>query len=135
MKVDRPLQVKTLRYGSETVQLYVDMGVGIGGDKWPAADLFAQLVMDPTWKPYFAKLFQNKVVLELGAGTGLNSILIDHCFSPKAIIVTDHESHVDLINKNLESNNCSERTLADALDWCNLSPRPEKCDIVMAFEW
>jgi predicted nicotinamide N-methyase len=79
-------------------------------------------------------MFDGKRVLELGAGTGLNSILIDRIFSPKKVIVTDHESHVALIEKNLENNNCNPRTAAAPLDWCNLGDRPEKNDIVLAFE-
>lgn len=57
-------------YGDGVVNLFVDMGVGIGGDKWPAADVFCKIISDDKWKPYFSTLFRNRTCLELGSGTG-----------------------------------------------------------------
>ena len=37
-------KIVELIYGTETIKLVVDMGVGIGGDKWPAADHFSSLI-------------------------------------------------------------------------------------------
>ena len=61
-----------LNYGGYEVSLFVDMGVGIGGDKWPACDLFCKIITTDEWKPFFSKLFQNKRCIELGSGTGNN---------------------------------------------------------------
>ena len=129
------VKLKTMSYGSETIELFVDMNIGIGGDKWPAAELFGQLVTDERWKPYFSKLFCGKSVVELGAGTGLNSILLDRMFAPRKIVVTDHPSHVELIDRNIKHNQCSAATSAETLDWFAVSSTQEKFDIVMAFEW
>lgn len=129
------MSMKHMVYGAETLHLYVDMSVGIGGDRWPAADLFNQLLTHARWRPLFSKLFENKTVLELGAGTGVNSILIDRLFSPISVIVTDHHSHVHLIQKNLSENKCSDNVEAKPLDWLNLPECGHKADVVLAFEW
>ena len=125
---------RDIRYAEEDIRLFVDMIIGIGGDKWPAAELFCELISHETWKPYFSKLFNGKKVIELGAGTGLNSILIDRMFSPKQVLATDHSSHVGLIQKNIDANQC-KCTTAASLDWCNLNSDTGKCDIALAFEW
>lgn len=129
------LKLKSFTYGSESIELYVDMGVGIGGDKWPAADLFCQIITDSLWRPYFEKLFNGKSIVELGAGTGLNSILIDKLFAPSSLSVTDHSSHVPLVQCNIKKNCCKTRTSVASLDWCNLPQSPLKFDIILAFEW
>lgn len=62
--------VESVAYGEIRMDLLVDMAVGIGGDKWPAADLFCQLCTNSQWKPFFSDLFQGQRCLELGSGTG-----------------------------------------------------------------
>jgi hypothetical protein len=67
--------VESVAYGEIQMVLLVDMAVGIGGDKWPAADLFCQLCTSSQWKVYFSDLFKNQRCLELGSGTGLGFII------------------------------------------------------------
>jgi hypothetical protein len=52
------------------LQLHVDMNIGIGGDKWPAADLFCNLVASDRWRSFFGELFDRKSIVELGSGNG-----------------------------------------------------------------
>ncbi len=60
-----------LQYNAAQIKLYVDMSVGIGGDKWPAAEEFCHLISNPKWTSFFASLFNNKRVIELGSGNGM----------------------------------------------------------------
>lgn len=88
------------------INLLVDMGVGIGGDKWPAADMFCRTLCDNVM--FFESLLSQKSCIELGAGTGMVSILIEKLYSTHSgqLVVTDQESHIGLIDKNLEINEC-----------------------------
>jgi hypothetical protein len=138
-------------YGEGVVNLFVDMGVGIGGDKWPAADVFCKIISDEKWKPFFSKLFLNRTCLELGSGTGnsffvlcdthidvhvfpgLVGILIDQMFKPKQVVITDLEDHMGLITKNVSLNNCTSVSLQE-YDWCRI-PSIGTFDIILVFEW
>ena len=88
------------------INLLVDMGVGIGGDKWPAADMFCRTLCNNVC--FFESLFSGKSCIELGAGTGMVSILIEKLYPghSKQLVVTDQESHIGLIDKNLRINDC-----------------------------
>ena len=59
-----------VHYNGYLINLCLDMSVGIGGDKWPAVDLFCQLITSLEWKDYFFQLFSSKRCIELGSGTG-----------------------------------------------------------------
>ena len=126
----------SLRFSSSlTVDLYVDMAVGIGGDKWPAADQFCHFIA--TEHAYFRNLFEGKSVIELGSGTGLVCILIEKLgLNASEILVTDQESHIQHIHHNLSLNGANRICVAGALDWFCLEDRANKrkFDIVLAFE-
>jgi len=122
------------------VDLMADMGVGIGGDRWPAANLFCDFLSNEKWSDFFTNLFLNKKVIELGSGTGLVSILVSKLFQPRDIIVTDQESHMDLIRCNLDNNSSKEvlnkNCFPQTFDWKNFDrANPTKYDIILAFEW
>lgn len=53
------------------------------------------------WAIQNKHLFRDKNVLELGAGTGLSSLIISKCCSPKSILITDGN---DNVIQNLEEN-------------------------------
>ena len=106
-----------VNYGDHPLRLFLDMGVGIGGDKWPAADMFCSMITLPRWKDFFGHIFQEKRVLELGSGNGVAGILIDKAFSPKEVCVTDLESHVPHIRHNIQLNDCSEIVSGLSYDW------------------
>ncbi len=117
-----------------TVPLFVDMGVGIGGDTWPAAELFCDFVSSNKYYSHFQNLFTDKSILELGSGNGMVSIMLEKCFQPKSIVVTDMESHVSLIDHNLRLNG-SQICVAQSLDWFNIPPDQAKFDVLLALEW
>lgn len=58
-----------------------------------------------------------KSIIELGAGTGLVSILIDKIFTCESIVVTDLNSHIPLIKRNIALNDANCCT-AFPFDWC-----------------
>lgn len=128
-----PGHSEVLKFGNHELNLFLDMGVGIGGDKWPAEEKFCNMLIQPRWKSFWAELFSEKVVLELGAGTGMAGILIDKAFSPIEVIITDQPSHMAHITQNIATNavKCSK---AVTLDWRCLDGAP-RGDIVLAFEW
>lgn len=59
-----------IAFGNIGIKLKVDMRVGIGGDRWPAANLFCNFISQPRWQSFFKDLFKDKAIIELGAGTG-----------------------------------------------------------------
>ncbi len=126
--------VRVMHFGTVDMSIHADMGIGIGGDKWPAAELFCEVISDPRWKDYFRKFFEGKRVVELGAGTGLCGMLIDLMFQPKEVVITDQQSHVDLIARNIALNHCMSCS-ASVLDWCNLGDISVKYDVVLGLEW
>lgn len=126
--------LKSFSYGSTEIELHVNMSIGIGGDKWPAAELFCCMISSSTWQAYFMSLFYRKKVIELGAGTGLAAILVDRLFKPDLVNITDQLSHVDLIKQNISHNRCIN-SVASVFDWLDLPDRCEPYDIVLAFEW
>jgi hypothetical protein len=64
------MSVEKILYNKIEIDLLLDMAVGIGGDKWPAADLFCQLCTSDQWKQWFQQLFDGRRCIELGSGTG-----------------------------------------------------------------
>ncbi len=62
-------------------------------------------------------VFQDQVVLELGAGCGFTGIYISSIV--KEAILTDIPNIVPLISSNIEKNNCSSNVQAVELFWGN----------------
>lgn len=104
-------------YGGCTMKLFLDMGVGIGGDKWPAAENFCSLITSKEYITFFRSLISGRRVLELGSGNGLVGILIDKLFQPKEMCITDHPSHMKHIERNVVQNECESTTFSLAYDW------------------
>jgi hypothetical protein len=63
---------KTVVFNDLELFIRTNMRVGIGGDRWPAATLFSELLTQNRLQKFFENLFDNKVVIELGSGTGLD---------------------------------------------------------------
>ena len=127
----------TISYGEINLKLYVDMRVGIGGDKWPAAELFCSFVSNTvTSKKLFRNQFSGKKILELGSGNGMVAIVMEKSFDLKALIVSDIEQHVDLIHKNLHENNLMVAKAA-VIDWRERenSLINDQFDVIIALEW
>jgi hypothetical protein len=128
-------------YGDSTLRVYLDMGVGIGGDKWPAADMFCNLILQPQWKSFFTGLINGKRVLELGSGNAVVGALIDKSFEPEEVYITDLASHMKHIERNIALNGCNRRTVGVACDW-NATTNAEEAhaglttpfDVILALE-
>lgn len=80
---------RILKYNDVVVTLKLDMSIGIGGDKWPAAELFCNIATNEKFIPSFESLFNGKRIMELGSGTGLCGIVIDKLYKPKEVYVSD----------------------------------------------
>jgi methylase of polypeptide subunit release factors len=119
------------------LRIFVDMGVGIGGDKWPACDMFCDFIEDSKWKKFFSDIFASKRVIELGSGNGLAGILVEKLFEPSEVVITDIDSHVEHIQYNISLNSSVEacRSSSAAFDWFNPPSSMGKFDVVLAFEW
>lgn len=127
-------------YGGCKMHMFLDMGVGIGGDKWPAAENFCTLITSKEWFPFFNGLIADKRVIELGSGNGLVGILLDKLFKPKQVIISDLASHMKHIEHNVGLNKCSQQILTVDYDWkdraADLDPiLQEPFDIILALEW
>ena len=123
-----------LNYGDNvSLKLCTHMAVGIGGDRWPAANKFCELICDKMLNSFYFQLFNDHTVIDLGSGTGLTSIVIDKLFKTSKIIVTDQESHMELIRNNLRINN-TNKCIAKTYDWINRSDIGT-FDVIIALEW
>lgn len=119
------------------IVLSVDMQIGIGGDTWPAAELFCHFLLDSRWFSFFSELFRGKTVLELGSGHALVSILVDKVFDVQEVVVTDLSEYIDLLNMNIVDNACT-RTRAEAIDWTTVDHPQNSAqtfDVILALEW
>lgn len=116
----------------------MDMDVGIGGDKWPAAELFCSYISMPANISFFSDVFRNKSIIDLGSGTGITSILIDQMYEPSEVVITDLESHVPHINYNISLNSSTSRGVSVCngvtLDWFQPDTLNRKFDVIIAFE-
>ncbi len=130
-----PGKTVDVRYYNTTLHLYLDMGVGIGGDKWPAAEKFCHLLAYNGKHAFFGELFNSKTCLELGSGNGIVGILLDKLYQPKQVVITDLESHVEHIRKNLVLNSAETHCSAEALDWKCFSLPFQQFDFIFALEW
>ena len=54
---------------------------------------------------HHSEIFQNKTILEIGAGTGITSIVISKHCHPKKVIATDLDFLHDTLKNNLKRNN------------------------------
>ena len=124
-----------LSYQNQCIVLNVYMGVGIGGDRWPAANVFCEYISSEDHMKFYSSFLESKTVIELGSGTGLVGILISKLFSPLNVVVTDQESHMELIASNLLLNNAS-LCKAETLDWKSIKEQgSRKYDVIVAMEW
>jgi len=83
----------------------------VGFQVWRGSLFMADFVLQ------YKELFQDKTVLEIGAGTGISSIVISKHCNPKEIIVTDLDILMDTLKKNLQRNKVNfENTKLEVLD-------------------
>jgi precorrin-6B methylase 2 len=86
---------------NKTLEIIQDLKFGYAGEVWDSALVFC----NSTKKENFQKMFdfKNKVILELGSGTGICGLFLS-AFEPKKIILTDKKEALELISKNFKLN-------------------------------
>ena len=83
----------------------------VGFQLWRGAFFMADFAI------HHSEIFQNKTILEIGAGTGITSIVISKHCHPKKVIVTDLDFLHDTLKNNLKRNNST--AYAQVLDLNN----------------
>lgn len=102
--------------------------------RWRAAEHLASFVYS------HPERFQNKTVLELGAGLGLVSILLSKMNIARALVATDGDNDtVDLMCKNATINECPFKRLDSAsetgLSLVEQSPAGKSTTMMVAKLW
>ena len=91
------------------LELRCDWGVGIGGGLWAAGLLLSRHIAARSASCYgggeqdggaHSLSMRGKRVLELGSGTGLLGLAVAASCAPAEVVITDLESHCDLIRFN-----------------------------------
>ena len=95
-----------------------DLKYGYAGEVWDAALVLSYFLKNDKTHEYFP--LNNKVILELGAGTGICGLVTTY-FNPNLVILTDKEDNVPILIKNYEANKNSIKTEVRIipLDWNN----------------
>lgn len=107
-----PMFIKEFNIGGMNINIEQEGNVGIGGMVWDAAFIVGR---------FLAKnkdiVFKNvNSIIELGSGTGLVGIAVALMFPDIHITITDHRSHLSLIETNVQCNNLKNVTVRE-LDW------------------
>lgn len=96
---------KHIEFGPISISIDQDSSKGVGGKTWPAAEaLCNHLRYLDTINP---GCFNDKRILELGAGTGLVGLvctLLNNCNSTSRVILTDLDYCLPIIDKNMNIN-------------------------------
>lgn len=116
VKDEKFLERKLKCFGIE-FSILQDLSGELGGSVWDSSLILIHYFENTDDFPL--NFFRGKRILELGAGTGIISIVLSK-LSPSKIIVTDMEKMLPLINENLKKNNCSDNIVeAKQLLWGN----------------
>ena len=117
------------------IKIIEESKYGIAGEIWSSAYLLSSLLIAEKSR----KLMKNKIVLEVGSGTGICGLFAS-LSGAKKVYLTDREDNLGVLIKNYElnkniilENNCEVSILP--LDW-NYSPHfkkiTDKIDIIIA---
>ncbi|KAI2491575.1 hypothetical protein MHU86_22980 [Fragilaria crotonensis] len=91
----------------------------------------ASLVM-ARWMADIAPAFQNKTVVELGAGCGVPGLALAKHGSLQSMLVTDlNPQTVENLRFNVELNNLGHMASASTIDWDDASTWPEPVDTII----
>jgi len=95
------------------LEISQDLNFGYAGEVWDAALSFSN---------YLKKInFENKVILELGAGTAICGLVAAADKGVKKVYLTDKECNLKIIEKNYEINKdllCKDVVIT-GIDWCD----------------
>jgi predicted nicotinamide N-methyase len=116
----RELVIADDPFGDAPVQDTTGLGV------WCASLVMAR------WMADIAPTFQNKTVVELGAGCGVPGLTLAKHDSLQSMLVTDlNPQTVENLRFNVELNNLGHMTSASTIDWDDSSTWPEPVDTII----
>jgi predicted nicotinamide N-methyase len=135
--LSNPLQLSVYRFYSyscddscddstRSVGIREEFGTTLGAHVWDSAVIVLrniQRCMDACLPPRAHESDDKKGfrALELGAGCGLVSIALAQTGLFELIVATDKAPQIDLLERNIASNNCSNLAVALPLDWAEPS--------------
>jgi predicted nicotinamide N-methyase len=127
--MERIIEVENKR-----MTIHQDFEYGYAGEIWDAALVFTYFISKEKAQILFP--LKSKIILELGAGTGICG-LITGLFEPKLIILTDKEENLPLLKKNHQLNKdiMASEVKVLPLDWNNknhYSQIKENIDYIIA---
>jgi len=121
-----------------TLSIRQDFNGELGGTVWDAALVFIKYFENTTEFP--PGFWKGKRVLELGAGTGLVSIVLG--LLGANVVCTDREPLLDLIQKNVVRNRADKHVTPHVLEWgdsatlealkATTSNQPQAFDVIVA---
>ncbi|POM75781.1 Hypothetical protein PHPALM_7067 [Phytophthora palmivora] len=79
-----------------------DWAPGIGGSVWTSGELLAAHL--ELQRDFYRSIFDGARVVELGSGTGYVGLMIAACFKPAHVYLTDLQTHVHCLQRNVERN-------------------------------
>ncbi|KAG6584697.1 putative N2,N2-dimethylguanosine tRNA methyltransferase [Phytophthora cinnamomi] len=79
-----------------------DWAPGIGGSVWTSGELLAAHL--ELQREHYRPIFDGARVVELGSGTGYVGLMIAACFKPAHVYLTDLQTHVRGLQRNVERN-------------------------------
>ncbi|CAG9322992.1 unnamed protein product [Blepharisma stoltei] len=107
-----PMFLKEFEIGGIKINIEQEGNVGIGGMVWDAAFILSKFLAK-----HQKHVFSNvKNVVELGSGTGLCGIATALLNPNCQVTLTDHRSHISLIDTNIDCN-CLKNARSKELDW------------------
>lgn len=86
---------------NKTLEIAQDLKFGYAGEVWDSALVLCNSAKKESFQKMFD--FKNKLILELGSGTGICGLFLS-ALGPNKIILTDKKESLDLIAKNVEHN-------------------------------
>ena len=97
---------------SSPLVLHEDLQEGCGGQLWPAGMTLAKYLLQ------HRTLWQNKQIIEIGAGGGLVGLaLAVESPTNEQILITDQQPMLSLMLKNIQLNNLYSQVSAQVYDW------------------
>ncbi|KAE8376476.1 putative methyltransferase-domain-containing protein [Aspergillus bertholletiae] len=98
----------------EPLILKEDLKEGCGGQLWPAGMVLARYLLHQ-----HRSSFNNKTIVELGAGGGLVGLSVARgCdIGPSSVYITDQAAMLPLMEANIKLNNLSSQAVASVLNW------------------
>ncbi|KAF1921701.1 putative methyltransferase-domain-containing protein [Ampelomyces quisqualis] len=117
---------------SPPLKLHEDLKRGCGGQLWPAGMVMGKYML----RKHKTDL-AGKTILELGAGGGLVGLAVAlGCRTSTTLHITDQDSMLDLLKRNITLNGLGSRVAASVYEWGAATPShlPAQPDVILAAE-